>query len=229
MRILLVDDEPQIIRALSINLRARGHTVHAAPTGAAALDLAARHPVDLIVLDLGLPDLDGVQVIEGLRGWTPVPIIVLSGRTGSADKVGALDAGADDYLTKPFHTEELLARLRALLRRSAGHAAPSLSIGGLRLDPRAARASVNGEPLRLTSLEYRLLHYLMMHQGRVISRTELVEHLYDQDFDRDSNTIEVFIGRVRKKIGADRIETVRGLGYRLTAPADELGSEAPKP
>ena len=154
------------------------------------------------------------------------PVLILTARDAWSEKVAGFDAGADDYLTKPFHTEELLARLRALLRRSAGHAAPSLSVGGLRLDPRAARASVNGEPLRLTSLEYRLLHYLMMHQGRVISRTELVEHLYDQDFDRDSNTIEVFIGRVRKKIGADRIDTVRGLGYRLTAPAEELGGEA---
>ena len=139
-------------------------------------------------------------------------------RGGWNDKVAGFDAGADDYLTKPFHTEELLARLRALLRRSAGHAAPSLSLGGLRLDPRAARASVNGEPLRLTSLEYRQLHYLMMHQGRVISRTELVEHLYDQDFDRDSNTIEVFVGRIRKKLGIDVIQTVRGLGYLLSPP-----------
>jgi two-component system OmpR family response regulator len=148
-------------------------------------------------------------------------VLILTARGAWSDKVSGFDAGADDYLTKPFHTEELLARLRALLRRSAGIASATLSCGGLRLDPRAARATVNGEPLRLTSLEYRLLHYLMMHQGRVISRTELVEHLYDQDFDRDSNTIEVFIGRLRKKIGPDRIETVRGLGYRLAPLAGE--------
>ena len=137
--------------------------------------------------------------------------------------MAGFDAGADDYLTKPFHTEELLARLRALVRRSAGHAASTLNLGALRLDPRAAGPRIDGEPLRLTSLEYRLLHYLMMHQGRVISRTELVEHLYDQDFDRDSNTIEVFVGRLRKKIGPDRIETVRGLGYRLAVPPGEAG------
>jgi two-component system OmpR family response regulator len=147
--------------------------------------------------------------------------LILTARGAWSEKVAGFDAGADDYLTKPFHTEELLARLRALLRRAAGHSAPALACGALRLDPRAARASVNGEPLRLTSLEYRLLHYLMMHQGRVISRTELVEHLYDQDFDRDSNTIEVFVGRLRKKIGQDRIETVRGLGYRLAPLAGE--------
>jgi two-component system OmpR family response regulator len=153
------------------------------------------------------------------------PVLILTARGAWSEKVAGFDAGADDYLTKPFHTEELLARLRALVRRAAGHAAPALSCGGLRLDPRAARASVNGEPVRLTSLEYRLLHYLMLHQGRVISRTELVEHLYDQDFDRDSNTIEVFIGRLRKKIGPDRIETVRGLGYRL-APLPGEASES---
>ena len=163
---------------------------------------------------------------EWRRAGRKTPVLLLTARGGWSDKVHGFDAGADDYVAKPFHMEEVLARLRALLRRSAGHATPSLSIGGLRLDPRAARATVNGEPLRLTSLEYRLLHYLMMHQGRVISRTELVEHLYDQDFDRDSNTIEVFIGRVRKKIGADRIETVRGLGYRLTCPADEVNASA---
>ncbi len=150
-------------------------------------------------------------------------MLILTARGAWNDKVAGFDAGADDYLTKPFHTEELLARLRALVRRAAGHAQPMLVCGGLRLDPRAARASVNGEPLRLTSLEYRLLHYLMLHQNRVISRTELVEHLYDQDFDRDSNTIEVFMGRLRKKIGNDRIETVRGLGYRLKPLHDEIG------
>ena len=169
------------------------------------------------MLDLGLPKIDGGSVLERWRrAGKTTPVLILTARGAWSDKVSGFDAGADDYLTKPFHTEELLARLRALLRRAAGHASPSLSCGGLRLDPRAARASVNGEPLRLTSLEYRLLHYMMMHQGRVISRTELVEHLYDQDFDRDSNTIEVFVGRLRKKIGPDRIETVRGLGYRLT-------------
>ena len=174
------------------------------------------------MLDLGLPKIDGVSVLERWRrdGKT-TPVLILTARGAWSDKVAGFDAGADDYLTKPFHTEELLARLRALLRRSAGIASATLACGGLRLDPRAARASVNGEPLRLTSLEYRLLHYMMMHQGRVISRTELVEHLYDQDFDRDSNTIEVFIGRVRKKVGSDRIETVRGLGYRLTPLAGE--------
>ena len=150
------------------------------------------------------------------RDGKVTPVLILTARGAWSEKVAGFDAGADDYLTKPFHTEELLARLRALLRRSAGHATATLECGGLRLDPRAARATVNGEPLRLTSLEYRMLHYMIMHQGRVISRTELVEHLYDQDFDRDSNTIEVFVGRVRKKIGQDRIETVRGLGYRLT-------------
>jgi two-component system OmpR family response regulator len=170
------------------------------------------------VLDLGLPKIDGVSVLEGWRrGGLSTPVLILTARGAWSEKVSGFDAGADDYLTKPFHTEELLARLRALLRRSAGHAAPNLECGALRLDPRAARASVDGEPLRLTSLEYRLLHYLIMHRGRVISRTELVEHLYDQDFDRDSNTIEVFIGRLRKKIGQGRIETVRGLGYRLVA------------
>ena len=155
-----------------------------------------------MVLDLGLPKTDGVTVLERWRkAGMASPVLILTARGAWSEKVAGFDAGADDYLTKPFHTEELLARLRALVRRAAGHAQPALACGALRLDPKAARASVDGEPLRLTSLEYRLLHYLMLHQGRVISRTELVEHLYDQDFDRDSNTIEVFVGRLRKKIG----------------------------
>jgi two-component system OmpR family response regulator len=190
---------------------------HAAD-GEEAAFLGETEPYDAIVLDLGLPKVDGASVLEGWRrARVETPVLILTARGAWSEKVAGFDAGADDYLTKPFHTEELLARLRALLRRSAGHATPNLSCGALRLDPRAARASVAGEPLRLTSLEYRLLHYMIMHQGRVISRTELVEHLYDQDFDRDSNTIEVFIGRVRKKIGQGRVETVRGLGYRLIA------------
>ena len=218
MRILVVEDDPDLARQLKQALGDAGYAVDHAPDGEEGLYLGENEPYDAIVLDLGLPKIDGVSVLEQWRRANiATPVLILTARGAWSEKVSGFDAGADDYLTKPFHTEELLARLRALLRRAAGHAAPSLSCGGLRLDPRAARASVNGEPRRLTSLEYRLLHYLMMHQGRVIGRSELVEHLYDQDFDRDSNTIEVFVGRLRKKIGQDRIETVRGLGYRLAA------------
>ncbi|MGH6992096.1 MAG: response regulator transcription factor [Caulobacteraceae bacterium] len=218
MRILVVEDDPDLSRQLMRALGDAGYAVDHAPDGEEARYLGETEPYDAIVLDLGLPKIDGVSVLEGWRrAGLSTPILILTARAAWSEKVSGFDAGADDYLTKPFHTEELLARLRALLRRSAGHAAPALTCGALRLDPRAARATVAGEPLRLTSLEYRLLHYLMMHQGKVISRTELVEHLYDQDFDRDSNTIEVFIGRVRRKIGPARIETVRGLGYRLIA------------
>ncbi|HEY2048818.1 MAG TPA: response regulator transcription factor [Caulobacteraceae bacterium] len=218
MRILLVEDDPDLSRQLRRALGDAGYAVDHAGDGEEAAFLGETEPYDAIVLDLGLPKIDGAAVLEGWRrAQIPTPVLILTARGAWSEKVAGFDAGADDYLTKPFHTEELLARLRALLRRSAGHSAPSLSCGDLRLDPRAARATVAGEPLRLTSLEYRLLHYLMMHQGRVISRTELVEHLYDQDFDRDSNTIEVFVGRLRKKIGAERVETVRGLGYRLVS------------
>jgi two-component system OmpR family response regulator len=216
MRILLVEDDPDLSRQLKQALADAGYALDYAADGEEAQFLGETEPYDAVILDLGLPKVDGVSVLERWRraGMT-APVLILTARGAWSEKVTGFDAGADDYLTKPFHTEELLARLRALVRRATGHASPTLAVGGLRLDPRAARASVNGEPLRLTSLEYRLLHYMMMHNGRVISRTELVEHLYDQDFDRDSNTIEVFVGRLRKKIGSDRIETVRGLGYRL--------------
>ena len=216
MRLLLIEDEPDIGRQLKSALTDAGYVVDLARDGEEGQFLGETEPYDVVVLDLGLPKVDGVSVLERWRrAGLATPVLILTARGAWSDKVAGFDAGADDYLTKPFHTEELLARLRALLRRAAGHAQPQLSCGDLRLDPKAARASVNGEPLRLTSLEYRLLHYMIMHNERVISRTELVEHLYDQDFDRDSNTIEVFIGRLRKKVGADRIETVRGLGYRL--------------
>jgi len=216
MRVLVVEDDPDLARQLRGALADAGYAVDYAPDGEEAQFLGDTEPYDAIVLDLGLPKIDGVSVLEQWRrDGVQTPVLILTARGAWSEKVAGFDAGADDYLTKPFHTEELLARLRALLRRSAGHAASTLTCGELHLDPKAARASVNGEPLRLTSLEYRLLHYLMMHQSRVISRTELVEHLYDQDFDRDSNTIEVFVGRLRKKIGSDRIETARGLGYRL--------------
>ena len=214
MRLLLIEDEPDIGRQLKAALSDAGYVVDLARDGEEGQFLGETEPYDAVVLDLGLPKVDGVSVLERWRrAGLSTPVLILTARGAWSDKVAGFDA--DDYLTKPFHTEELLARLRALLRRAAGHAQPQLSCGDLRLDPKAARASVNGEPLRLTSLEYRLLHYMIMHNERVISRTELVEHLYDQDFDRDSNTIEVFIGRLRKKVGADRIETVRGLGYRL--------------
>ncbi len=216
MRVLLVEDDPDLSRQLKGSLADAGYAVDYAPDGEEAQFLGETEPYDAVVLDLGLPKTDGVTVLERWRkAGMASPVLILTARGAWSEKVAGFDAGADDYLTKPFHTEELLARLRALVRRAAGHAQPALACGALRLDPKAARASVDGEPLRLTSLEYRLLHYLMLHQGRVISRTELVEHLYDQDFDRDSNTIEVFVGRLRKKIGPDRIETVRGLGYRI--------------
>jgi len=226
LRVLLVEDDPDLSRQLKLALSDAGYAVDHAAEGEEAAWLGETEPYDAIILDLGLPKVDGVSVLEGWRrAHLATPVLILTARGAWSEKVAGFDAGADDYLSKPFHTEELLARLRALLRRSAGHAAPNLACGALRLDPRSARASVSGEPLRLTSLEYRLLHYLIMHQGRVISRTELVEHLYEQDFDRDSNTIEVFVGRVRRKIGADRIQTVRGLGYRLIALEGEA-SEA---
>ena len=222
MRILLVEDDPDLSRQLKLALSDAGYAVDHAADGEEAAFLGETEPYDAIVLDLGLPKIDGASVLEGWRRTqVDAPVLILTARAAWSEKVAGFDAGADDYVTKPFHTEELLARLRALLRRSAGHAAPNLACGALHLDPRAARASVSGEPVRLTSLEYRMLHYLMLHQGRVISRTELVEHLYDQDFDRDSNTIEVFVGRVRKKIGPERVETVRGLGYRLVSPEGE--------
>ena len=225
MRILLVEDDPDLSRQLKQALSDAGYAVDHAADGEEAHYLGDAEPYDAIVLDLGLPKMDGATVLERWRrDNVATPVLILTARGAWSDKVAGFDAGADDYLTKPFHTEELLARLRAMLRRSAGHATPNLECGALRLDPRAARASIDGEPLRLTSLEYRLLHYLMMHQGRVISRSELTEHLYDQDFDRDSNTIEVFIGRLRKKIGPDRIETARGLGYRLVALPGEVSA-----
>ncbi len=224
MRILLVEDDVDLSRQLKRALVDAGYVVDHAPDGEEAAFLGETEPYDAIILDLGLPKIDGAAVLEGWRrAALTTPVLILTARGAWSEKVASFDAGADDYLTKPFHTEELLARLRALVRRSAGHATPNLSCGTLRLDPRAARASVAGEPLRLTSLEYRLLHYMIMHQERVISRTELVEHLYDQDFDRDSNTIEVFIGRLRKKIGPDRVETIRGLGYRLVPIGDDGG------
>ena len=220
MRLLLAEDDPDLARSLRFSLAEAGYAVDLARDGEEAAFLGETEPYDLVVLDLGLPVLDGVSVLRRWRAaGVAAPVLILTARDGWAEKVAGFDAGGDDYLTKPFNTPELLARLRALLRRAAGRASASLASGDLVLDPGAALVTLAGRPVRLTSLEYRLLHYLMTQSGRVVSRTELVEHLYDQDFDRDSNTMEVIIARLRKKIGAERILTQRGLGYRLADPA----------
>ena len=222
MRLLLAEDDPDLAHSLRLSLADAGYAVDLARDGEEAAFLGETEPYDLVVLDLGLPVLDGVSVLRRWRAaGVTAPVLILTARDGWAEKVAGFDAGGDDYLTKPFNTPELLARLRALLRRAAGRASASLASGDLVLDPGAALVTLAGQPVRLTSLEYRLLHYLMMHAGRVVSRTDLVEHLYDQDFDRDSNTMEVIIARLRKKIGADRILTQRGLGYRLADPAGD--------
>jgi len=222
MRVLVVEDDPDLGRQLSEALSQAGYAVDLAPDGEEGHFLGETEPYDAAVLDLGLPKMDGVRVLEKWRtSGKDMPVLILTARDRWSEKVAGFDAGADDYLTKPFVTEELLARLRALMRRAAGHASAALECGDLRVDTRAARASVNGEPIKLTAHEYRVLSYLMHHQGRAVPRTELVEHIYDQDFDRDSNTIEVFVGRLRRKIGSNRILTERGLGYRLIDPKAE--------
>lgn len=224
MRCLVVEDDPDLRRQLEAALADSGYAVDVAADGEEGHYLGESEPYDAIVLDLGLPLMDGVTILERWRkAGMKTPVLILTARDRWSEKVAGFDAGADDYLTKPFHIEELLARLRALVRRAAGHASPALECGSLRLDPRAQRASLNGDPVKLTSHELRLLTYMIHHSGRVVPRTELIEHIYDQDFDRDSNTIEVFIGRLRKKIGSDRIVTVRGLGYQLVDP-DQAGA-----
>ena len=222
MRILVVEDDPDLNRQLTNALGEAGYAVDTATDGEEGYFLGDTEPYDVVILDLGLPKMDGISILEQWRrSEKKFHVIILTARDRWSDKVAGMDAGADDYLAKPFHMEELLARVRAQLRRSAGHAKAELECGPLRLDTKTARVSCNGQPIKLTSHEYRLLAYMMHHNGRVVSRTELVEHLYDQDFDRDSNTIEVFIGRLRKKIPVDVIRTVRGLGYRLSAEGDE--------
>lgn len=219
MRILLVEDEVDLQRLLKKALIDAGYVVDVAADGEEGHFLGDTEPYDAVILDLGLPKIDGVTVLERWRkAGRKMPVLILTARDRWSDKVAGFDAGADDYLAKPFYTEELLARLRALLRRSAGLASPDIEIGSVRIDTRTSRVTVDGNPVKLTSAEYRLLSYLAHHKGEVLSRTDLVEHLYDQDFDRDSNTIEVFVGRLRKKLGVEIIHTVRGLGYRLDAP-----------
>ncbi len=226
MRVLLVEDDPDLRRQVTDVLHGAGYVVDVAADGQEGHFLGDTEPYDAVVLDLGLPIVDGLSVLERWRAaGRLMPVLVLTARDGWSEKVAGFDAGADDYLAKPFYMEELLARLRALIRRAAGHATSELVIGPLRLDTRAARVSYAGNPVKLTALEFRLLSYLAHHNGDVVSRTELIEHLYDQDFDRDSNTIEVFVGRLRKKLAPDIIDTVRGLGYRLALPEAATGND----
>ena len=225
MRVLVVEDDADLRRQLSDALTHAGYAVDASADGEDGHFLGDTEPYDAVILDLGLPKMDGVTVLERWRGdGKDFPVLILTARDRWSEKVAGFHAGADDYLTKPFYTEELLARVRALLRRASGHASAALECGDLRVDTRAARATVGGKAIKLTAHEYRVLSYMMHHQGRVIPRSELVEHIYDQDFDRDSNTIEVFVGRLRKKIGSDRISTERGLGYRLINPEAEVSA-----
>ena len=219
MRILVVEDDKDLNRQLCEALTDAGYVIDRAFDGEEGHFLGDTESYDAIVLDIGLPRMDGVSVLgRWRRDNRTMPVLMLTARDRWSDKVSGIDAGADDYVTKPFHIEEVLARVRALIRRAAGHASPELTCGPLRVDTRTSKADIDGVPLKLTSHEFRLLAYLIHHVGEVISRTEIVEHLYDQHFDRDSNTIEVFVGRLRRKMGVDLIETVRGMGYRLREP-----------
>ena len=223
MRLLVVEDDPDLNRQLVTAFTDAGYAVDTAKDGEEGHFLGDTEPYDAIVLDIGLPVMDGVSVLEKWRrAGRKTPVLILTARDRWSDKVAGFDAGADDYVSKPFHMEEVLARIRALVRRSAGQASSEFICGPLMLDTKSARVTVDGKAVKLTSLEFRLLSYLMLHKGRVVSRTELVEHLYDQDFDRDSNTIEVFVGRLRKKLGVDLLRTIRGLGYCISEPDDAV-------
>jgi two-component system OmpR family response regulator len=216
MRVLVVEDDTNLNRQLKEALTEAGYAVDVAFDGEEGHFLGDTEPYDTIILDIGLPQMDGLSVLEEWRrAGKTTPVLLLTARDRWSDKVQGIDAGADDYVAKPFHMEEVLARVRALVRRAAGHASNEIVCGPVRLDARSGKVTVDGQSIKLTSHELRLLSYLMHHKGKVISRTELTEHLYDQDFDRDSNTIEVFVGRLRKKLPEDCIQTVRGLGYQM--------------
>ena len=216
MRILVVEDETLLLTQLTGALADAGYAVDHAADGERAEYLGQTERYDAVILDLGLPRIDGLTV---LRRWREsglnMPVIVLTARSSWHEKVQGIDGGADDYVSKPFRMEELLARLRGLIRRASGQMSPSLHCGGVSLDPRLVRVTRDGAPVKLTSHEFRVLSYLMHHRGRIVSQAELTEHIYAQSFDRDSNTVEVFIARLRRKLGASFIETVRGLGYRV--------------
>lgn len=219
MRVLVVEDEARLSRQIAAAVSAAGYVVDSAADGERSDFLVHTERYDAVVLDLGLPKIDGLTLLSRWRdAGIAVPVLVLTARGSWHEKVIGIDGGADDYVAKPFRMEEVLARLRALIRRASGQPRTELRVGGLTLDPRAAKVTLNGAPVRLTAHEFRVLSYLMHHRGRLVSQAELSEHIYAHDADRDSNTVEVFIARLRRKIGAGFIETVRGMGYRLEAP-----------
>jgi two-component system KDP operon response regulator KdpE len=218
----VVDDEPQIVRALQINLKARGYEVHLAGTGTSALKVAAQHPPELVILDLGLPDFDGVDVIRGLRGWTDAPILVLSGRTDQTDKVEALDAGADDYVTKPFGIDELLARMRAVLRRSnVTQDQPVVTVGGAVVDLAAKRVTQeSGEDVRLTPTEWHLLEVLVRNPGKLMSQRQLLTEVWGPGYETAGGNLRFYMGQLRRKLEPDparpkHLLTEPGMGYRF--------------
>lgn len=215
----MVDDERQLAEQLAAAARVAGYAVDSAHDGPRADFLARTEAYDAVVLDLGLPGVDGLSLLRGWRiGGLTLPVLILTARGSWHEKVLGIDSGADDYVAKPFQVEEVLARLRALIRRASGHAQAELTAGALTLDPRSARATLVGSPIRLSSHEFRVLSYLMHHQARVVTRTELSDHIYERNLDRDSNTVEVFVARLRRKLGSDAIETIRGVGYRMGRP-----------
>ncbi len=217
MRVLVVEDDIQVMQQMVGALSNHGYAVDGAEDGSKAWFLGDTEEYDAIVLDLGLPELDGLSVLNRWRqAGNRVPVLVLTARDTWRDKVRGLRTGADDYMAKPFEMEEMLARVEALIRRSAGHASPVIESGPLSLDPATRQVTLNGDRLELTTLEYRMIAYMIHHEGEVLSKSVLIEHIYGQDFDRDSNVIEVLINRLRKKVGADFIRTHRGQGYQLT-------------
>ncbi len=230
MRILLVEDEAPLRETLAARLKRDGYAVDMAIDGEDGLFQGREVPFDLAIIDLGLPKLSGMELVKALReAGQRFPILILTARSSWQDKVEALKYGADDFLVKPFHVEELLARINALVRRASGWSKPQLRCGPVRLDTTAQTVTVDGKPADLTSYEYKVLEYLMLHAGELVSKADLTEHIYQQDFDRDSNVLEVFIGRLRRKLDADGtlkpIETVRGRGYRFAIPRSEADED----